>query len=954
MRLDRLALFLAATLTALPRCVDAAPRLWTPTDVFVGGVGYPNYRSPAITAAPNGTLIAIAEGRTFDDPGIGNSDLDIVVRRSTDGGATWSPMQVVDSWAGGASSNPTTVRDNTTGRLFLLYNRWEGTLGTTNSLPGTNNNTTWMRYSDDDGATWSNASNITSNVKDYNNWNTVSFGPGSGIQASNGRLIIPSARWVNGWAGYAVYSTDHGATWVRGSLTPGGNLSGENQLVQLADGRILMDARPNIIGNPRANFTSTNGGITWSAMTTGQTVPDVEAAIERYTLASAGADRNRILFTAPRGPDRQDLVIRTSYDETLSYINERLLYDGYSGYSDLTVLPDKSIGVFFETNEARSLTFLRLNREYIEPPRGLSAFDGFRYNSSAVGTKNGGLLWNAGWTGAVNLTGAPTARIENSDLAYTNFPFPVDGQRRVYSPAGSGGVMARSLANTIDLATKQTTYLSLLIRQDNLGFDFENSAEALDISLLAGTVKQIGFGIRGNESLYYDLPGQSGNTVADTLTKNDVYYLCVKIQSDDASSAGNRDRIYLRLFRSGDAVPEVDDSLGWTLAGISGSNSAAAIDRIFIRGGIGADWLLDELRIGKTFGSVVSNVLQYRWTQAAGGDWNTVDNWEDDAPTAGQVAKFGAAISQPSTITLGGTRTVGGIAFANSNAYTLAGAANQKLIVDATSGDTSISSSLGEHVIQVPVELRRSTNLTIAAASRLTFVGGITADAGTTFTLNGAGVADITTLQADALNVASGTLRLLPGGGTSTVQSITLGGSFDLTDNRLVINFSGSTAVEQVEAWVASGRNGGDWLGAGLTSSLAAGSGALSLGVAPDVGGVAVRLTLLGDADLNRSVDFADLLVLAQHYGEATAATWAGGDFNYDNAVDFADLLALAQSYGQPYLQAANASGGTVLSENFTADWQLAQSLVPEPVALSALLAMTFFRRPLRRTVTPV
>src|SRR5581483_8321757 len=172
----------------------------------------------------------------------------------------------------------------------------------------------------------------------------------------------------------------------------------------------------------------------------------------------------------------------------------RLLYDGYSGYSDITILPDKSIGVFFETNQARSLTFLKLNREWIEPPQRLSAYEGFRYNSATLGTKNGGLLWNSGWTASpTTLTGTPTVNIQNSDLIYTNFPFAITGKRRV--DFNGGGSMARALPTTIDLNSNKTWYFSMLIQQNTVaGTETEGSLEALDVLLYSGSTRTMSFG----------------------------------------------------------------------------------------------------------------------------------------------------------------------------------------------------------------------------------------------------------------------------------------------------------------------------------------------------------------------------------------------------------------------------------------------------------------------------
>jgi hypothetical protein len=54
--------------------------------------------------------------------------------------------------------------------------------------------------------------------------------------------------------------------------------------------------------------------------------------------------------------------------------------------------------------------------------------------------------------------------------------------------------------------------------------------------------------------------------------------------------------------------------------------------------------------------------------------------------------------------------------------------------------------------------------------------------------------------------------------------------------------------------------------------------------------------TLAGDANRDRTVNFGDLLIVAQNY-ESTGRTWSTGDFNYDGVCDFGDLLVLATRY---------------------------------------------------------
>jgi hypothetical protein len=61
-----------------------------------------------------------------------------------------------------------------------------------------------------------------------------------------------------------------------------------------------------------------------------------------------------------------------------------------------------------------------------------------------------------------------------------------------------------------------------------------------------------------------------------------------------------------------------------------------------------------------------------------------------------------------------------------------------------------------------------------------------------------------------------------------------------------------------------------------------------------------VSFTLLGDSNLDRSVNFVDLVHLAQSYGvTAAGTTWLHGDFTYDGRTAFEDLVALAQNYNR-------------------------------------------------------
>ena len=133
----------------------------------------------------------------------------------------------------------------------------------------------------------------------------------------------------------------------------------------MADGSLLMDARQDE-GPTRRIFLSSDGGETWSPPRTGQVVPPIASAIERYSLVSAGADRNRILWTGPKGPGRQTLVLRVSYDEGETFTNERIISEEKAAYSDITLLQDRSIGVIWERGGYAFLTFSRFDLGFAE------------------------------------------------------------------------------------------------------------------------------------------------------------------------------------------------------------------------------------------------------------------------------------------------------------------------------------------------------------------------------------------------------------------------------------------------------------------------------------------------------------------------------------------------------------------------------------------------------------
>jgi sialidase-1 len=368
------------TLTALLLLVPARPAPGESdirhVDVFVSGTdGYHSYRIPAIETAPDGSLVAFCEARKYNlaDPGFGKQDIDLVCKRSTDGGRTWSAMQVIEDpgelWS---AANPATVVDRETGRLWLLYLRSKPERSTRTSRPGTDDMQTLARWSDDNGVTWSEPIDLTEVARDMEdpNWRASVVGPGGPIQDRNGRLIAPVWK-VEPYGVFAIYSDDHGRSWERGQLVPGDAPGNESELVELDDGGILVDIRQRS-GPHRWRATSRDGGKKWSDPRPGEAVTPVACAIERWTLRSAGDDRNRIVWTGPKGPGRANLVVRVSYDEGQTFPLERQISKEHAAYSDLTILPDKTVGVLWERGVEGGYQFITLtsfNLDFVEPDR---------------------------------------------------------------------------------------------------------------------------------------------------------------------------------------------------------------------------------------------------------------------------------------------------------------------------------------------------------------------------------------------------------------------------------------------------------------------------------------------------------------------------------------------------------------------------------------------------------
>jgi sialidase-1 len=354
-------------------------------DLFVGGTdGYHTYRIPSVLTTKKGTVLVFCEGRKNSASDTGA--IDLLLKRSTDGGNTWGRQQLV--WHDGANTcaNPCPVLDEETGTILLLVTHNPGAMSEkriTNQETG-EGRTAWLMSSGEDGASWSAPVDITASAKDPA-WAWYATGPGIGIQILHepfrGRLVVPcdhsytetgtnQAGLAHEKGAHVIYSDDHGKTWKRGgTVRPKMN---ECQVVELGGGKgaLLLTMRNYLNENRRAHCISFNGGISWTSPELDPQLVDpvCQASVLRYDWPT-GSGPGRILFSNPASTRRENMTVRMSYDDGHSRPASKTLHPGPSAYSCLVVLPDRTIGCLYErgsTNADEGISFARFPVTWVE------------------------------------------------------------------------------------------------------------------------------------------------------------------------------------------------------------------------------------------------------------------------------------------------------------------------------------------------------------------------------------------------------------------------------------------------------------------------------------------------------------------------------------------------------------------------------------------------------------
>jgi N-acetylneuraminic acid mutarotase/flavin-dependent dehydrogenase len=407
-----------------------SPKVWRVTrtetaaekvDLFEAGKdGYARYRIPGIVVTKQGTVLAYCEARKKQRGDWG--PIDVMMRRSTDGGRTWLPRQKIVHIEGDLPVNPLAAAqnldrpgDNTVNNPLAIVDHETAAVHFLYCLE-------YMRCfymrSADDGVTWTEPVEITRTFEDFRSdydWKVLATGPAHGIQLTHGphrgRLVVPV--WLSlGTGGHAhrpsvtatIYSDDHGKTWKRGDIavpdTPEFIFPNETIAVQLSDGSVMLNSRSESKRHRRLVTISPDGATNWSEPRFDQQLLD--------PICMAGMTRVRegvIAFSNPHNlsrvggkqtpgtiRDRKNVSIKLSYDEGKTWSASRTLEPGVSGYSDLAALSDGTILCFYErgTTDGKDhyrtgrLTVARVTEDWVR--------DGIETDVCVYGGSSGGVV----------------------------------------------------------------------------------------------------------------------------------------------------------------------------------------------------------------------------------------------------------------------------------------------------------------------------------------------------------------------------------------------------------------------------------------------------------------------------------------------------------------------------------------------------------------------------------
>jgi sialidase-1 len=360
--------------------------------VFVSGTeGHKSYRIPAIIGLPDKELLAFCEGRVHGAGDFG--DINIVMKRSSDGGKTWNALQTIVDADSLQAGNPAPVVDvddpaYPKGRIFLFYNTGNNHEGEVRKGHGLRE--VWYKTSTDNGTTWSDPVNITLQVHRprqpevnaaYNfveDWRSYANTPGHAMQFQNGkykgRIFVaanhsagdPQKQFMD-YKAFGFYTDDHGKTFHIGADVnlPGGN---ESMATELSNDKLMMNSR-NQKGDVRARIISisSDGGASWDTTYFDKNLVD---PVNQGSILTIGKKKGKNIIAFCNADDakrRDNLTLRISYDEGKTWSKNYRIdksaegKNDFTAYSDIVLISKKQIGVLYERDGYKQIVFTTIN-----------------------------------------------------------------------------------------------------------------------------------------------------------------------------------------------------------------------------------------------------------------------------------------------------------------------------------------------------------------------------------------------------------------------------------------------------------------------------------------------------------------------------------------------------------------------------------------------------------------
>ena len=323
-----------------------------------GSEGYNTFRIPSIITTDSGVVLAFAEGRKNSSSDSG--DIDLVLKRSIDGGKTWGDLIIIRDDSTNVCGNPSPVIDRKTGKIFLLstWNRGDDTESEIINTTSVDTRRVYVMNSIDEGLSWSKPIEITDKVKKPN-WTWYATGPVHGIQiregSKKGRMIIPCDHIeanTKKYYSHIIYSDDGGSSWSIGGTTPQDQVN-ECSVAEIGKGKLILNMRNYDRTQMNRKISISNDyGESWGDIYDDKALvePICQASILRYSFKGYG--RNDLLFINPADKNKRlNMTLRLSNDLGRTWKGEFLLHEGPSAYSDITKLRNGNVGCLFEAGK---------------------------------------------------------------------------------------------------------------------------------------------------------------------------------------------------------------------------------------------------------------------------------------------------------------------------------------------------------------------------------------------------------------------------------------------------------------------------------------------------------------------------------------------------------------------------------------------------------------------------